>query len=70
MPSEFFSDHPTQDPWLVCNTQEPREFLMETLEYFGLPTGYLKKEGHWKNWLKIVQEVKKGLRKQMKPNIS
>ena len=42
---------------------KPREFLMETLEYFGLPKGYLKGEGHWKNWLKIVAEVKKGLRK-------
>jgi len=37
---------------------------METLEFFGLPKGYLKKRnGHWTNWLKIVLDVKKGLRK-------
>lgn len=28
------------------------DFLIETLEIFGLPKHYMKKEGHWKDWAK------------------
>ena len=37
----------------------PSEFLIETLEIFGLPKNYMKGEGHWKDWaLKIQQDIK------------
>jgi hypothetical protein len=34
----------------------PWEFLIETLEIFGLPKHYMKKEGHWKDWAKKIIE--------------
>jgi len=30
--------------------------LIETLELFGLPQHYMKKEGHWKDWAKKIIE--------------
>lgn len=34
----------------------PWEFLIETLEIFGLPKHYMKREGHWKDWAKKIIE--------------
>lgn len=37
----------------------PRELLLETLEYFGLPKYYMLGAGHWKDWEKIkLEELK------------
>jgi len=66
-PSEFFFDHPTSDPWLVCNIQTPRDFLMETLEFFGLPEKYMKGNKHWQTWAKRIQDKRKMERKRMRP---
>ncbi len=66
-PSNFFNEYPTNDPFLVCNIQKPRDFLMDTLEYFGLPKGYMKGGGHWTTWKKKVLEKRKMERKRRKP---
>ena len=46
----------------------PRDILLETLEYFGLPKGYINGEGHWKDWAKKMLEDQKAasLRKPTK----
>jgi hypothetical protein len=49
-PSAFFAEHPTNDTDLCCNTQTPKEFCLHTLEYFGLPKGYMEGNGHFPNW--------------------
>ena len=46
-PSDFFKDHPTTDADLVCSIQSPKDFLIHTLRFFGLPKGYLEGEGHF-----------------------
>lgn len=41
-PSSYFLKHQTDDYELVCNIQSEREFLLSTLEIFGLPEGYIE----------------------------
>jgi hypothetical protein len=41
-PSEYFLEHPTDDYELVCNIQSEKEFVMSTLEIFGLPENYIE----------------------------
>lgn len=45
-PSEYFLQHPTDDSDLSSNIQSNLEFTVDTLEFFGLPTGYLEGHGH------------------------
>ena len=58
-PSEYFSDHPSDDPNLVCNILTETEFLLECLNFFGLPEGYLDGEGHWVDWYRKKEEESK-----------
>lgn len=37
----------------------PRELLLETLEFFGLPQDYMLGNGHWKDWEKKKLEERK-----------
>ena len=55
-PSEYFIDHPSDDPTLVCNILTTNEFFIECLEFFGLPERYLEREGHWLDWYKRKEE--------------
>lgn len=57
-PSQFFRDHPTNDSELVCSIQTEKEFLMSTLEYFGLPKDYMNGAGHFPNWGKEKRDDK------------
>ncbi|PCJ22394.1 MAG: hypothetical protein COA94_09160 [Rickettsiales bacterium] len=57
-PSEYFVDHPTDDADLVCNIQNELNFLISTLEIFGLPMGYMSGEGHFPNWGKDNKDDK------------
>ena len=43
-------EHPTDDYELVCNIQTEKEFLMTTLETFGLPEKYTAGNGHFPDW--------------------
>ena len=51
-PSEYFLKHPTDDSELVSNVNTPEEFLLSTLEIFGLPVGYLEGKGHFPDFNK------------------
>jgi hypothetical protein len=55
-PSELFSKYPEHAKDLESIIISPWEFLIETLELFGLPKHYMKKEGHWKDWAKKIIE--------------
>lgn len=43
---------------LVCNTLTEFEFLIKTLELFGLPQDYMLGHGHWALWTKESAEGK------------
>lgn len=49
-PSQFFKDHPTNDSELICPIQSERAFMLSTLEFFGLPKGYMEGVGHFPTW--------------------
>lgn len=57
-PSQFFKDHPTNDAELVCSIQTEKEFLLSTLEFFGLPKNYMEGAGHFPMWGKGKKEDK------------
>lgn len=60
-PDDFFRDHPTNDTELVCSVQTSKDFLLSTLEFFGLPKGYMDGAGHFPDWGKQQQDKKKKL---------
>ena len=45
-----------------CLLSSKFDFFIETLEYFGLPKGYMQKKGHWLDWLE--KEAKKREQKE------
>lgn len=55
-PSELFAKYPEHAKDLESMVISSWEFLIETLELFGLPKNYMKKEGHWKDWAKKIIE--------------
>ena len=57
-PSQFFKDHPTNDSELVCSIQNEKEFMLSTLEFFGLPKGYMNGAGHFPMWGKEKKDDK------------
>lgn len=56
-PSDYFKNQPDNVD-LVCNTQTEFEFLIKTLELFGLPQEYMLGHGHWALWTKESAEGK------------
>jgi hypothetical protein len=47
---DFFLDPENEDETLTCNIMPKLDFLLHTLEIFGLPKGYIDGEGHHLNW--------------------
>jgi len=47
---DFFNDPENDDEALVCNIQSKLDFLLTTLEIFGLPKGYIDGAGHHTDW--------------------
>ena len=47
---DYFLDPANADEDLVCNIQSKLEFLLHTLEIFGLPIDYIDGAGHHANW--------------------
>jgi hypothetical protein len=43
----------------ICLLTDKFEFFLDTLEFFGLPRGYLTGEGHWADWAKIEEQKRK-----------
>jgi len=66
--NDYFLDPENDDEILVCNIQSKLEFLLHTLEIFGLPSGYINGAGHHGDW-----ETKKALaankKKKKKANV-
>ena len=58
-PIPLFLEHPQFDPNLECTILTPRNLLIETLVFFGLPKYYMNGEGHWKNWAQQRAEEKR-----------
>lgn len=56
MPSEIFQKYPEYAKDLETFVMSSSEFFIETLELFGLPKDYVKREGHWKDWAKKIKE--------------
>ena len=48
--SDFFLDPENCEETLSCNILTKLDFLLRTLEIFGLPKGYIDGEGHHLNW--------------------
>jgi hypothetical protein len=42
----------------VCSVQTEKEFLLSTLEFFGLPKGYMGGAGHFPMWGKEAKDDK------------
>jgi hypothetical protein len=59
-PSQFFKDHPTNDSELVCSIYDEKQFMLATLQYFGLPEGYMNGAGHHLNWRQMIKKNKGG----------
>ena len=59
-PSQFFKDHPTNDSELICSIQDEKSFLVSTLQFFGLPEGYMNGAGHHLNWRNMIKKNKGG----------
>ena len=61
-PSSFFAEHPTNDTDLCCNIMSKKDFALHTMEFFGLPKGYMQGEGHFPNWEeeRAAAKAKKG----------
>ena len=57
-PSDFLRDHPTNDAELICLIQEKEEFMLSTLEFFGLPKNYMEGAGHFPWWGKEKKDDK------------
>lgn len=65
-PSEYFLEHPTDDieckifvhSLVFCNVLSSKEFLLKTLEIFGLPDQYMQGKGHFADWEKRQAEMK------------
>ncbi|CAD8112864.1 unnamed protein product [Paramecium primaurelia] len=60
-PSDLFLEYPNLFKDLECITIKPIQILLEALEFFGLPKGYMNGEGHWKDWAKKKEEEQKAL---------
>lgn len=67
-PSQFFKDHPTNDSELVCSIQTEKEFMLSTLQFFGLNEGYMEGIGHFPNWGKEKNDRKAQRKKQLQKN--
>ena len=63
-PTEYFDRHPTDDVELVCNIQTEKEFLISTLNLFGLPEKYMEGEGHFADLGKKSEEEKAKAKKR------
>ena len=56
-PTDYFKNE-ADNVDLVCNVLNECQFLMKTLEMFGLPEDYLVGNGHWSTWSKESAEGK------------
>jgi hypothetical protein len=58
-PSEYFIENDHYDVDVCCNVLSEQEFMISTLEMFGLCDGYMSGKGHFPNWEKEQGEKNK-----------
>ncbi|EAR95092.1 hypothetical protein TTHERM_00641200 (macronuclear) [Tetrahymena thermophila SB210] len=58
-PSDLFYQYPHIFPNTQSIILTPRQLLIETLEFFGLPQHYMNGAGHWKDWVQKKMEEKR-----------
>ena len=51
-PTDYFLDQDISGLELESNIMSPLEFMLNTLEFFGLPKDYINGQGHFPNWEK------------------
>ena len=68
-PSEYFLDHPTDDVDLMSSIQTTEEFLIQTLEMFDLPEGYMEGKGHFPDFGKEKDNKGAAVRKKQKAKL-
>lgn len=49
---------------MVCTIQTEKEFFLSSLEYFGLPEGFIDGKGHFPNWGKDQKNDKSAAAKK------
>lgn len=57
-PSDFFLEQEEIDNELESNIMEPIEFMLNTLEFFGLPKDYINGNGHHSDFEKRAADAK------------
>ena len=55
-PSDYFLDQDISGLELESNIMSPQEFMLNTLEFFGLPKDYIDGNGHFADWEKRKEE--------------
>ena len=50
----------------MCNILTKDEFLIQTLEYFYLPEGYMEGKGHWEDYVKKKEDELKNAKTKKK----
>ena len=56
-PDDYFTQMGIDDDSVMCNIQNNLDFLLKTLEIFGLPKDYINGAGHHLNWDKKALEA-------------
>ena len=64
-PSDYFLEQDISGLELESNIMSPQEFMLNTLEFFGLPKDYIDGNGHFADWEKRKEE-QKGAKKKPK----
>ena len=68
-PSGYFLDHPTDDVELMSSIQTTEEFIIQTLEMFDLPEGYMEGKGHFPDFGKEKDNKGAAVRKKQKAKL-
>lgn len=63
---DFFLDPENAEEGLVCNIQSKLEFVLHTMEIFGLPKDYIDGAGHHLDWDKKIKDARIGKGKKAK----
>ena len=63
-PTDYFLDQDMAGLDLESNIMTPLEFMLNTLEFFGLPKDYINGAGHFPTWEKDKQDNKAAKKKK------
>ena len=63
-PTDYFLDQDMTGLDLESNIMTPLEFMLNSLEFFGLPKDYINGAGHFPTWEKDKQDNKAAKKKK------